>query len=40
MDNDSLVPDEPELNELPETPGPGAWQWDKINQVWVPITEE
>jgi len=31
-----LVPDDPTVNELPDPPGPGAWQWDADKQQWIP----
>jgi hypothetical protein len=35
-EQEQLVPDDPTIDDLPTPPGPGAWEWDAVNQEWIP----
>jgi hypothetical protein len=39
-DDEFLVPDDPSIDDLPDPPGPGAWEWDPQQQQWIPLNHE
>lgn len=36
---EEFVPDDPTIEDLPDPPGPGSWEWNAAQQQWIAIPQ-